>query len=122
DIHIAPTSVTKASLIDALAAAERKIIRPGHDPSIITFNSLVVASDELGVFLPAYENDFMNVLTNIYDCRVYSETRRTSKVSIRMEAPQLNFTAATTPSYLTALLPEGAWDQGFLSRTILIYS
>lgn len=122
DHHIAPTSVTKASLIDALAAAERKIIRPTENPAIISFNSLTVTSDELGVFLPAYESDFMNVLTNIYDCRIYSETRRTAKINIKMEAPQLNFTAATTPSYLTSILPEGAWDQGFLSRTLLIYS
>jgi hypothetical protein len=122
DHHIAPTSVTKASLIDALAGAERKVIRPMETPAITSFNSLIVTSDELGVFLPAYENDFMNVLTNIYDCRIYSETRRTAKINIKMEAPQLNFTAATTPSYLTALLPEGAWDQGFLSRTMLIYS
>jgi hypothetical protein len=120
--HLAPTSVTKASLIDALAAAEKKIIRPMDTPAITTFNSLIVASDELGVFLPSYESDFMQVLTNIYDCRVYSETRRTAKINIKMEAPQLNFTAATTPSYLTGLLPEGAWDQGFLSRTMLIYS
>lgn len=120
--HIAPTSVTKASLIDALTNAERRIIRPGEDPAIISFNSLIITSDELGVFLPSYENDFMNVLTNIYDCRVYSETRRTNKISIKMDNPQLNFAAATTPSYLNALLPEGAWDQGFLSRTMLIYS
>lgn len=120
--HIAPTSVTKASLIDALVAAERKLIRPMENPAVISFNSLIVTSDELGVFLPAYENDFMNVLTNIYDCRVYSETRRTAKINIKMDAPQLSFSAATTPSYLTSLLPEGAWDQGFLSRTMLIYS
>lgn len=122
DHYIAPSSVTKASLIDALVGAERKLIRPKEDPAIISFNSLTVASDELGVFLPSYENDFMNVLTNIYDCRVYSETRRTAKINIKMDAPQLNFTAATTPSYLTGVLPEGAWDQGFLSRTMLIYS
>lgn len=122
DHNLAPTSVTKASLIDALNQAERKIIRPMDTPAITTFNSLIVASDELGVFLPSYESDFMQVLTNIYDCRIYSETRRTAKINIKMEAPQLNFSAATTPSYLTGLLPEGAWDQGFLSRTMLIYS
>lgn len=122
DHKLAPTSVTKASLIDALAAAERKIIRPMDNPAITTFNSLIVVSDELGTFLPSYENDFMQVLTHIYDCRSYSETRRTAKININLEAPQINFTSATTPSYLTGLLPEGAWDQGFLSRTILVYS
>lgn len=121
-IHIAPTSVTKASLIDAMEGAKRTIIRPQDNPSTISYNSLIVTSDELGVFLPAYENDFMNVLTNIYDCRIYSETRRTKNVSIKIDHPQLSLAAATTPSYLNALLPEGAWDQGFLSRTLLIYS
>lgn len=120
--HLAPASVTKASLIDAITAAERKLVRPQENPSIITYNSLTVVSDELGVLLPAYENDFMNTLTHIYDCRVYSETRRTTKINIKMTAPQLNLIAATTPSYLNNLLPAGAWDQGFLSRTILIYS
>jgi hypothetical protein len=28
----------------------------------------------------------------------------------------------TTPSYLNSFLPEGAWDQGFTSRTIFVYS
>lgn len=120
--HVAPTSVTKASLIDALAQAERRVVIPTHNPPVISFNSLIITSDELGVLLPSYENDFMNVLTNIYDCRIYSETRRTNKISIKLDAPQLNMCAATTPSYLNALLPEGAWDQGFLSRTMLIYS
>lgn len=120
--HIAPTSMTKASLIDALAEAERRIIRPQDTPSVVQFNSLTVMSDELGVLIPAYENDFMNVLTTIYDCRVYSETRRTKNISIRIEAPQFNVIAATTPAYLNNLIPEGAWDQGFLSRTLLVYS
>src|SRR5262245_13808140 len=37
--HIAPSSVTKASLIDGLNEAERSIIRPMENPSIISFNS-----------------------------------------------------------------------------------
>jgi len=64
----------------------------------------------------------MNVLTNIYDGKVYSEKRRTSKIEISIKNPQLNILAATTPSYLNNVLPEGAWDQGFLSRTIIIYT
>lgn len=120
--HIAPSSVTKASLIDAMEAAKRKVIRLQDKEQMVEFNSLTVTADELGVFLPAYENDFMNTMTNIYDCRIYSETRRSSKINIKMDAPQLNFMAATTPSYLNNFLPEGAWDQGFLSRTMLVYS
>lgn len=120
--HVAPSSVSKASLIDALAKAERKIIRPMDNPSVISFNSLQIACDELGVLIPAYENDFMNVLTAIYDNNPYSETRRTRDLNIQIRAPQLNIIAGTTPSYLNAIMPEGAWEQGFISRMFLIYS
>lgn len=122
DHHIAPTSLTKAAMMDALEEAERHIIRPQETPAVIDFNSLTVISNELGVLIPAYENDFINVLTDIYDCKRYSERRRTTKREFDIRAPQFNILAATTPSYLNNLMPEGAWDQGFISRTMLIYS
>lgn len=121
-LHIAPSNVSRASLIDALDQAKRIVTQPSKSPSQIEFNSLTVISNELGNFLPAYENDFMNTLTDLYDCHHYSEAKRSSKLNIKIDNPQLSFIAATTPSYMTSLLPEGAWDQGFLSRTILVYS
>lgn len=122
DLHLAPSSVTKASLIDAFEHARRDIIRPGQDPALVTFNALTVISNELGTFIPAYDSEFMNVLTDLYDNKVYSETRRTAKINIKIDNPWLNILAPTTPSYLNQFLPEGAWDQGFLSRCLLIYS
>lgn len=120
--HIAATSVTKASLIDELADANRRIITQNVTNPVEHFNSLLLCINELGVLLPAYENDFMNTLTDLWDCKHYSERRRTSKLEIDIDKPQLNLLAACTPSYLMHVLPEGAWDQGFLSRTMLIYS
>lgn len=122
DHHVAPTSLTKAALIDSLKDATRRIIMPGGNPPYVEFNSLLVPISELGVFLPAYDNDFMNTLTAIYDGYQYAERRRSKDLNITIEAPQLNLLAATTPSYLKAFLPEGAWDQGFLSRTLLVYT
>lgn len=119
--HISPSSVTKASLIDALAGATRNYMLP-KAAGIEHFNSLAVISEELGVLIPGYDSDFMNILTSLYDCRSYSETRRTNKLSIQMPAPQLNLIAATTPSFLNNLIPEGAWEQGFMSRVLMIYS
>ena len=119
---IAHASVTKASLIDELCDAERIVTVPTMVPPTYQFNSLKVLSSELGVLLPDYANEFMNTLTHLYDGDPYSERRRTNKLNIEIQRPQLNILAATTPSYLKALLPEGAWDQGFLSRTILIFS
>lgn len=120
--HISSSSVTKASLADELLAAERKIVRPTEDPPVITYNSLAILSNELGVLIPSYESDFMNVLTDLWNCKIYSESRRTKNRQFSIENTQLNLLACTTPSYLNNLLPLGAWDQGFLSRCLLIYS
>jgi hypothetical protein len=121
-IHIAPTSVTKASLIDRLDKAERRIVRLHDTPPITSFNSLTVIASELGVFLPAWDGDFMSTLTDLWDNGRYEETRRTRDLHINIPNAQLNLLTATTPAYLNALLPEGAWEFGFMSRVINIYS
>lgn len=121
-LHIAPTSVTKASLIDKLNNAERRIVRPMETPSVIQFNSLQIIPNEFGVFLPAWEAEFMNTLTDLWDCGRYAETRRTSGLSIDIPNTQLNLLSATTPAQLINLLPEGAWEQGFMSRVLMAYS
>lgn len=120
--RVAPSSVTKPALIDELHDAKRDIIQPKLTPSHIQFHSLKIASNELGVLIPDYVNDFMSVLTDIYDGKPYGERRRSKDIQISMERPQINLLAATTPSYLKGMLPEGAWDQGFLSRCLIIYS
>ena len=121
-LFIAPTSVTKASLIDRLMEAERRVIRPMDIPSINQFNSLTVIANEFAVFLPAWDGEFMGVLTDIWDNKRYAESRRTSRLNIEILNPQLNILSATTPAQLTNLLPEGAWEQGFMSRMIIVYS
>ncbi len=121
-IHLAPSSVTRASLIDSLDNAERRIIRPMAIPPVETFNSLVAIPNELGVFLPAWDGDFMSTLTDIWDNKRYAETRRTKSLAITIPRPQINLLSATTPAYLMNLLPEGAWETGFMSRTICVYS
>ncbi len=124
DHHVASTSVTKASLMDELEQAERRGValigknktEPFH------FHSLKILANELGVLIPGYDNDFMNVLTDVWDGHVYSENRRSTKRQFKIDKPQLNLFAATTPSYLNEVMPAGAWTQGFISRVLLIYS
>lgn len=122
DHKIASSSVSKASLMDELDKATRRWITNDPQEPVLSFNSLQLAVNELGVLLPGYENEFMNTLTDLWDCKHYSERKRTSNKEINIKAPQLNMFAACTPSYLNDTLPEGAWDQGFISRTFLIYS
>lgn len=123
DLRITPSSVSAASLVDSLVLANRKIVRPNEMPSFVEFNYLTAVASELGVFLPIYDPLFMNSLTKLYDGEPYEERRRTGKVNhIKIEHPQLSILGGTTPSYLNSFLPDGAWDQGFTSRTIFIYS
>ena len=119
---IAPTSVTKASLIDRLDEASRRIVRPTETPSVVQFNSLQIVANEFGVFLPAWEAEFMNTLTDLWDCGRYAESRRTGNTKLEIPNTQLNLLSATTPAQLMNLLPEGAWEQGFMSRVLLVYS
>jgi hypothetical protein len=118
---IAASSVSKASLIDELADAQRILVHPGRNPPTIEFHSLKIIASELTVFLPEYATEFMSVMTNIYDSEPFTERKRTAKLKIDIAHPQINFLAGTTPSSLVQLLPEGAWDQGFLSRCLLVY-
>lgn len=122
DHKISPSSVSNAALTDCLVDAARHIVRPMSDPSYVEFNSLYVVSRELGVLLPAYDSEFMSSLCDLYDCGIYSQRRRTKGIDIKIPNAQINLLAATTPSYLNGFLPEGAWQQGFTSRTIFVYA
>jgi hypothetical protein len=85
---------------------------------------LLIAAGELGVLIPGYDSDFMNALTYIYDVEKYDEQFRNvhKGEALVIEKPQINLLACCTPSFLTELMPAGAWEQGFLSRVIIVYS
>lgn len=121
EFRIAPTSTTGASLVDALAAATKRITI--HPNPQIEYNSMMLMPDELGALLNDYDNSLVANLTTFYDVTVpYSQTRRGASINISIPNPQLSILAGDTTSHLHDLLPAGAWDQGFMSRTILVYS
>lgn len=119
DVYVGSASLTGASLADELDEATVSILTPqGHAEN---FNALSIIAQELGVFLPAYDHSMLNILTDVYDCKGYSERRRGSKKRIDMPNAHLTILGGTTPAYLQNVLPENAWDEGFMSRTILVY-
>src|SRR5438270_12959948 len=89
---------------------------------LTTFNSLLIASKELGALIPGYDTDFLNALTYLYDNAKYDEKRRGKSEPLVIERPQVNLIGCTTPGFLLDTMPIGAWSQGFLSRVILVYS
>lgn len=122
EAHVAPKSMTAASLVDSLADAARTKTVITKDSLHLSYNSLLSIVGELSVFLPTWDSSFMGNLTAIWDADHYEERRRGSDRHIIIKKPQLNILGGTTPSYLNGTIPEGAWDQGFLSRTFLVYS
>lgn len=121
-MHIAASSLTKASFIDELSEAERNITFLNRTPAVETYHALALASNELSVLLPEHNSEFMSVLTDIWDSLPYSEKRRTMDLTRDIPKPCFNMIACTNPAFLSRLLPDGAWDEGFMARVILIYS
>lgn len=120
DFHLAPISMTFASLVDKLVKSKRTVIRPNAD--MLEYNSMYICSDELGAFVHKYDNEMIDGLSAFYDPTPYDQTRRTSEINIKIKSPQLNILCGSTPQNLTQLMPDKAWGQGFTSRLILVFS
>ena len=120
DFHLAPISMTFASLVDTLLVSKRNIIRPNEDQ--LEYNSMYICADELGAFIHKYDNEMIDGLSAFYDPAPYQQVRRTSDLKIKIASPQLNILCGTTPQNLTDLMPEKAWGQGFTSRLIMVFS
>lgn len=120
EFHFAPTSLTGAALVDTLAASKRFIARL-PDPPLEYYNTTITA-EELTAFMHKYDDEMVGLLSAFYDPDPYAQSRRGRDIKIKIDRPQVNLISGTTPSNLVGLMPESAWDQGFTSRVILVYS
>lgn len=120
DLFIGPTSMTGASLVDALCASKRPIHSASGSEQ--WQNSMVLLPDEWAAFTPEFGNDFIGNLTTFYDVVPYSQWRRHKETKILIHRPQINMLCGSTPSNLLTYMPDKAWHQGFASRVMLIYS
>lgn len=125
ELHLAPISMTFASMTDALVDANCEVIRQPEGK--LNYNSMQIIADELGAFVHKYDNEMIAGLTAFYDPTPYQQTRRTggkdgAGIKIEIKSPQLNIICGSTPQNLLSFIPEGAWGQGFTSRLVLIFS
>lgn len=110
-----------ASLVDALVDAKRTIIRLPEGP--LEYNSMFIVADELSAFMHKFDDEIIGGLTTFYDVTApYSQRRRGNDIRILIKHPQLSILSGTTPSNLMKFMPENAWDQGFTSRVLMIFS
>lgn len=120
-LHIAPDSMTSASMLDSLKEASR-IVRVNGEIKF-EYHSLLVPCEEFGVFLPAHDLEFLSRLNRIFTNPDSIRVRRKYiKEEIEILNPQLNILAGTQPGYLQSLLPEEAWVMGFTQRLLMIYA
>ena len=122
EFSIAPTSMTMASLVDFLSRSSKKHVLP-KGKGILDYHTSMMIMDEWSAFMSEYSHDIIGGLTTFYDVTVpYRETRVTKSRDTTIPRPQLNMLAGSTPSNLMKFMPDFAWDQGFTSRIILVYS
>lgn len=120
-LHIAPVSLTFASLVDFLSnEAKVEVIR--NPEGTIKYNSMIIAADELGTFMHKYEPEMIDGLSHFYDPTPYQQRRRTNDINIQIASPQITILTGSTPGNLMDFIPEKAWSQGFTSRIIMVYS
>jgi hypothetical protein len=121
ELHIAPVSVSGASLNDALNEAVRRVVTFNSVP-YLEFNSLIVMPSELSTFMPVYDQVLMANLTSHWDNERFEERKRGGGLKYTIPNPQINLIGGCTPGFLRDFLPTGAWGKGFMSRVIMVYS
>lgn len=120
-LHVSPDSMTKASMLDALAASGRRI-PIDNGARLVEYNAMAVGVEEFGVLVPAHDMEFLSFLIRIYNNPPnLNEVRRVS-TSVDIINPQLNMLVGSQPGFLGHLLPEEAWSMGFMSRMVMIYA
>lgn len=120
EFHVAPISLSWASLVDALVRSKRTIIQMGRDA--LEYNTMLVAPDEIGAFMHKWDNEMTDGLSVLYDPDPYERDRRINDTKVRIQSPQINLLSGATPARLHELMPDSAWGQGFSSRVIMVFS
>ena len=120
EVYFGATSMTRAALSDYMNDAKRFIANIPHPP--IEYNSLVVVADEFSAFMHEYDSALVASLVEFYDVNPYSEGRRVSNIRIKIAKPQLNILSGSTPSNLISTLKDYVWEQGLMSRVIMVYA
>lgn len=120
EMFFGSTSMTRASLSDHMNEAKRFIANIPFAP--IEYHSLVIVADEFSVLMDQYDTALTAAFVEFYDCNPYSEGRRVANIRIKVQKPQLTMLCGSTPSNLLHTLKDYVWDQGLMSRVIMVYS
>lgn len=121
-VILAPDDMTKAAFLDEMAEHSRRILHKGET---MLYHPMTVMISELGTLVNAHDLEFFSLLSDVFDNKDEHRSRRrghNSGKAISLANPSLSILAGTQPGFLGDLLPEGAWQQGFTSRLLMIYA
>lgn len=119
--HVAPDSMTKASLIDTIAKSKKMVMPAAGGPQF--HHPLLVAAEEFSVLLPSYDMEYIGTLNAIWNNKAeHEEVRRTGMQQVKFDYPYLNMIGGAQPTWLASIFPEDAWNTGIGRRMIMIYS
>lgn len=123
DVPIAPSSITRASLVDELGNANMTRRVWGMDAND-QISTILINASEYGVFIgPNPGDDLYRTMCELGDGRNYRETRRSLKgEALEIKSPYINMLTATQPEHFATHFPREAWKAGYASRCDFYYS
>lgn len=125
-VNFADDSTTYAEFIRALASVNEAIsLNDSDDPlQSMWMNqcAMTIAISELGTFLKVEDEDAVNSLTDLIDCRniFIKSTKHNGRDEI--EFPFVNIVGATTPSWIQDKLKSQIGGWGLSSRIVFVYA
>jgi hypothetical protein len=122
-LNLAAQSLSAKGLVDALAHNNAQLFLD-HNSRRDPFHSVLVCTPELGTLVPEYKPALIANLCDLYGCNdsFGDQVRNGKGEATLIEKPHLAFLVGGTPSFLVSAFPEEAFEMGFFSRTILVYS
>ena len=125
NIHFGPDSGTWQAIGKALEASSElvPVSNAGLMGEMESMSCITCTPGELGTFLNFDDRKLIDVLTSLWDGqRGTFEHSTASQGKILIQNPWLNIISATTPSWLSRNMPEGAIGEGFASRVVFVFA
>lgn len=119
-VNMAPKTTTREMMIKVLAAA---VVQSSvEDDKILFHNSLTVHSTELTVFLGQKNFQFIQDLTDWWDCLDDWDYQTKASGTYSIHNIYVNLLGAITPELIQSALPMEAIVGGLTQRMILVYA
>ncbi len=107
------------------AADSSRIVSIQKQNEVLSYTPIFIPSSEFASFIRTNDRDMVAMLTNLFDGAVISSVFSYKTITggeYHVSQPYPVLLVCTTPEWLTARLPAGARQGGFLNRFLFAYS